>query len=102
MADQNAAGRVLSGFPVPALKRHGDSSVGAALRSGSIPPGSALKAVEQSLQRSATGRLRLGDTANAPATIPDVVARMRTPYPPAALRARFPSLRRHFVFEYYP
>ena len=33
--------------------------------------------------------------------IPDGFARVRTPDPIAALRARFPNLRRHFVFEYY-
>jgi hypothetical protein len=78
---------------VPVLKRHGDSSVGAALRSGSIPPGSTLEAVEQSL--------RPGNTSEAQLP-PEIVARLRTPYPPAALRARYPNLRRHFVFEYYP
>lgn len=80
-----------AGFPVPARQWRGDSSIGAALRSGSIPPGSTLSAVHQSLRPTSNESL-----------ISEVLARLRAPYPPAALRARFPHLRRHFVFEYYP
>ncbi|HUR20027.1 MAG TPA: hypothetical protein VMZ90_04410, partial [Vicinamibacterales bacterium] len=32
----------------------------------------------------------------------EILARLRAPYPVTALRARYPRLRRHFVFEYYP
>jgi hypothetical protein len=80
-----------AGFPVPARQWRGDSSVGAALRSGSIPRGSTLSAVHQSLR-----------STSDESVASEVLARLRTPYPPAALRARFPHLRRHFVFEYYP
>jgi hypothetical protein len=90
-----------AGFPAPARRWHGDSSVGAALRSGSIPAGSTLKAVEQSLLQSPKSIRRLDDTAGDLLAAPEISARLRTPYPIAALRARYPHLRRHFVFEYY-
>lgn len=85
---QAAAGAAYAGFPVPARQWHGDSSVGAALRSGSVPPGSALAAVEQSLR-------------SAPIAS-QTYQRLWAPNAAASLHARFPDLRRHFVFEYYP
>jgi hypothetical protein len=63
-------------FPDPRHGWHGDSSVAAARRAGSA------------------------------AALPSLPARTPSPSPPAPplprLAERFPDLRRHFVFEYYP
>jgi hypothetical protein len=102
MADQRSQARPYAGFPVPALHRRGDSSVGAALRSGSIPPGTALSAVEQSLRQPAFRPVLQSDRTLSELRPDDILVRLRTPYAPVALRGRYPHLRRHFVFEYYP
>ncbi len=99
MADQ-ASAQGSHGFPVPALQRHGDSSVGAALRSGKIPQGSTLSAVEQALRLPPQSIPRF-DPRTGERNVPEGFARVHSPEPIAALRARFPHLRRHFVFEYY-
>ena len=102
MPEQAASARSYAGFPVPALHRHGDSSVGAALRSGTIPPGTALSAVEQSLQPPAPVYFpRFNRRTGERILPPEDFARPRPPEAIAALRKRYPNLRRHFVFEYY-
>ena len=99
MTDQ---ARPYAGFPVPARQWRGDSSVGAALRSGAIPPGTALSAVEQSLLQPAPQYFpRFDRRTGERIPPPDSFFRHRLPADVAALRARFPHLRRHFVFEYY-
>src|SRR5688572_8147207 len=101
MADQASAARAYAGFPVPARQWRGDSAVGAALRSGNIPPGGTLSAVEQSLRQPATQYFpRFDRRTGERIPPPDDFFRRRTPV--GSLRARFPNLRRHFVFEYYP
>jgi len=72
-----------AGFPAPGRQWHGDSSVGAALR-------------------SPTPTLPRFDRLTLERIVPEGFARARAPQPIAALRAAFPNLRRHFVFEYYP
>src|SRR4051794_4281417 len=67
------------GFPVPAARVRGDSSVGSAIRAGfQLRPGGAKghDAVERTLRTPAAAF--------------------------EYLRDRFADLRRHFVFEYYP
>jgi hypothetical protein len=86
-APLDGAARRAAGFPVPAAQWHGDSSVGAAQRTGSA--------------RIA----RFGRSIDADFLEP--VLRERELHLPISsagqlLRARFPHLRRHFVFEYYP
>ena len=103
VADQRSSARSYAGFPVPALQRHGDSSVGAALRSGSIPAKTTLAAVEQSLRQGVPqDSLRPDRTTTEQAIPDDILVRLQTPYPIAVLRDRYKNLRRHFVFEYYP
>jgi len=90
-----------AGFPVHASQWHGDSSVGAALRAGTVSKGSALSTVRDSLSRTS----RIGPLIDRDFHEPVLRERdLRLPARPAAevLRARFPHLRRHFVFEYYP
>ena len=101
MPEQAASARSYVGFPVPSLQRHGDSSVGAALRSRAIPPGTALSAVEQSLQQPAPVYFPRFDRRTGERIPPPEDWRPITLEPIAALRKRFPHLRRHFVFEYY-
>jgi hypothetical protein len=86
------------GFPVAADEWHGDSSIGAAIRSRVIPRDSPLETVVRLLQ---------SDTRRAPAA--DTGPRQSEPGRPEPsvdtgerLRSRFRDLRRHFVFEYYP
>jgi hypothetical protein len=94
-----AAERRALGLPVGAADWHGESSVGAAIRSGVIPPDSPLETVVRSLQsRYIAGGVHDGDSAaqdREPRREPSVDAGRR-------LRSRFRDLRRHFVFEYYP
>jgi hypothetical protein len=87
VAPLDAAARRAAGFPVPAAQWHGDSSVGAAARTPSA--------------RTA----RLAHTIDADDLEPALRERERhLPRESAGqlLRSRFPHLRRHFVFEYYP
>jgi len=91
-----------AGFPAPARQWHGDSSVGAALRSRIIPHGSTLSAVDQSLTLPPTPSLPRFDRRTLERIVPEGFARIHAPEPITALRAAFPNLRRHFVFEYYP
>jgi len=91
-----------AGFPVPARQWRGDSSVSAALRSRTVPNGSTLSAVEQSLRQPLPQSLPRFDRDTNERVVPDGFSRVHAPEPIAALRGRFPNLRRHFVFEYYP
>src|SRR5512134_2041874 len=73
----SASARRALGFPVPAEHFHGDSSVAAELRSKWTPP----------------------------RRVPQEPRDARRPFDWQALGrslSRFPDLRRHFVFEYYP
>lgn len=95
------AARRAAGFPVGARQFHGDSSIGAALKSGRIVAGSPLDAVQQSLLERPGGPRNLLDLDGQ---TPDVRPGRPVPglrSPAALLRAQFPNLRRHFVFEYY-
>lgn len=97
----DAAVRRGAGFPVHASQWHGDSSVGAALRAGTASKGSVLATVQNELSRTA----RFGRVIDPDFLEPTLRERdLRLPVAPAGdvLRARFPHLRRHFVFEYYP
>jgi Glycosyl hydrolase family 99 len=87
------------GFPVAADEWHGDSSVGAAIRSGVIPHDSPLETVVRSLQWPDASRVPGDD--NGPR---DVESGSPAPgiHAGERLRSRFRDLRRHFVFEYYP
>jgi len=98
---QPTGGNAYAGFPDPARQWRGDSSVRAALRSGKVPAGSALGAVEQSLRQPLQDLPRF-DPRTGERIIPEGFARARASESAAALRATFPNLRRHFVFEYYP
>jgi hypothetical protein len=76
--------------------------VAAALKSGNIPPGSALEAVARSLRdRNASGVPRF-DRDTLERVIPEGFVRTPTVPVTPAFRDRFPDFRRHFVFEYYP
>jgi hypothetical protein len=99
--DQTAARLQYAGFPDPRLQWRGDSSVGAALRSGTAPPGTALSAVEQSLRQPLAQSVPRIDRRTGERVLPDGFTRLHSPEPISILRARFPRLRRHFVFEYY-
>jgi len=101
-APMGVAARRASGFPVQsAAKWHGDSSVGAALRAGTAAKGTLVADVERSL----AGTNRFGRVFDPDFLEP--VLRERELHLPLSsagqlLRNRFPHLRRHFVFEYYP
>lgn len=100
-ASLSAAVRRGAGFPVHTSQWHGDSSVGAALRAGTASKGSVLATVQNELSRTS----RFGRVIDPDFLEPTLRERdLRVPAPPAGevLRARFPHLRRHFVFEYYP
>lgn len=96
-----AATRRAAGFPVASSQFHGDSSVGAALKSGRITAGSVLDTVQRSLLEPPGGpRFTFDRDGEIPDLRPGRIAPvMRSSE--AFLRARFPNLRRHFVFEYY-
>lgn len=101
-AQQAAAVRPYAGFPVPAKQWRGDSSVGAALRSGTIPAGSTLSAVQESLQLPSSQYFpRFDRRTGERIEPPENFVRLRAPEAAAELRSRFRNLRRHFVFEYY-
>lgn len=89
-----------AGLPIPGAQWHGDSSIGAMLRSGPATPGTPLALVEADLR---TRPARLGRQFD----MDNLEPRLRegrvpaTPTPAERLRETFPHLRRHFVFEYY-
>ncbi len=101
----DAAARRGAGFPLAASQWHGESSIGAALRSGKVATDAVMSAVQQSLSTAPGGpRFRHDFDRRVP-------VEPRDPHgePPARLsaaairlRTRFPQLRRHFAFEYYP
>jgi glycosyl hydrolase family 99 len=105
-AAAQAAERRALGFPVAAAGWHGDSSIGAAIRSGVIPANSPLDTVVRSLHPPiASDRVpgAEGDARREPRE--PRPANPATAIPPNTserLRSRFRDLRRHFVFEYYP
>ncbi len=92
--------------PVPYRRWHGESSVGAALRAGTIDPGSPLAAVQASLAPISPVLDELDQRMPSPVDQdnrdPRLTRRRETTATPVErLRARFPRLRRHFAFEYY-
>lgn len=90
-----------AGFPVAASQFHGDSSVGAALRSGAWPANPLLETVQQTLGRPPGGPRYTFDRDGQTPDLREGRALPRLQALGAALRTRFPNLRRHFVFEYY-
>lgn len=96
-----AAARRAAGFPVAASQFHGDSSIGAALKSGRIVADSPLDTVQQSLLQAPGGPRRVLDQDGPAPDVRTGRAVQRSGHPAEVLRARFPNLRRHFVFEYY-
>jgi hypothetical protein len=101
-AQRTSTAGAYAGFPIPGQQWRGDSSIGAALRSGVIPQGSTLDAVGQSLELPTAYFPRFNRRTGQPIEPPENFVRRRTPPPTEALRTRFKNLRRHFVFEYYP
>ncbi|MDA1307896.1 MAG: hypothetical protein O2917_11620, partial [Acidobacteria bacterium] len=101
----DASARRGAGFPLAASQWHGESSIGAALRSGAVAAESLTSAVQQSLGTAPGGpRLRHDRDGSEPVAAQGPRVLPRPPLSAAAtrLRARFPHLRRHFAFEYYP
>jgi hypothetical protein len=98
---QAPTGAAYAGFPVPSRQWRGDSSVAAALKSGELPAGSALRAVAQSQARPQPATYLDFHGGTLVPDIPEDFSRLRSAQDIAALRARFPDLRRHFVFDYY-
>jgi hypothetical protein len=101
----DAAARRGAGFPIPASQWHGESSIGAALRTGGVATDTLTAAVQQSLG-TAPGGPRLRHSRDGSDLLqtegPRVVPRAPLSDAGRRLRARFPHLRRHFAFEYYP
>jgi hypothetical protein len=96
-----AVSQVYAGFPSAARQWHGDSSVGAALKSGAIPAGSPLEGVARSIARSTGGLLPRINRETLERDLPEDFAGPRALRAASALRRRFPDFHRHFVFEYY-
>ncbi len=100
-AQQKAAGQAYAGFPTPSRQWRGDSSVAAALKAGNIPRGSTLGAVAQSLTQPPPQVYPRFNRKTRERELPEGFTRLHMPAAIGALRAAFPNLRRHFVFEYY-
>lgn len=91
-----------AGFPDPIRQWRGESSVGAALRSGVTPAiGSPLDAVTRTMRRPSNPFLPRFDQDFREREIPEDPAFLPETVSASYLRARYPRLRRHFVFEYY-
>src|SRR5262245_12483665 len=87
------------GFPVATDEWHGDSSVRAAIRSRAMPPDTPLESVVRLLYSPDTVRIPTDDAGSRE---PDPRRPELAVDAGERLRSRFPNLRRHFVFEYYP
>lgn len=101
------ATRRAAGFPVAASQWHGDSSVGAALRAPGAGDNSLLTALRTPRRPGGPGLPRLTLDGVEWDTGELAIGRMappapQVPTPVERLQARFPNLRRHFAFEYYP